>query len=99
MVNNTDLLNVQDGDGSIGPGILYYCKGMSAYLLTNLSTQLDKVNRARILVSGVIPNPQGNPPYFDTFNFASYYYPSFFHTAGQQYIVELTSSYMHFVAY
>ncbi len=81
IVNDTDLLNIQDGDGSIGPDILYYCKGMPACLLTNSSTQLGMVNGARTLVSGVIPDPQGNTPYFDTFNFA-YYCPRFLHTAG-----------------
>ncbi len=80
IVNDTDLLNVQDDDGSIGPGILYYCKGMPTCLLTNSSTQLDIVNGAQTLVSRVIPNPQGNTPYFDTFNFA-YHYPRFLHTA------------------
>ena len=38
IVHNIDLLNIQDGDGFISLSILYYSKGMPAYLLTYLST-------------------------------------------------------------
>ncbi len=72
IVDDTDLLTVQDGERTcIGPGILYYCKGMPAYLLTNMNTQLGMVNGARILVSGVIPDLQGNTQLFDLSNFAN----------------------------
>ncbi len=37
IINDTDLLNIQDGDRSIGQIILYYYKKMPACLLTNLS--------------------------------------------------------------
>ena len=97
-VNDTNLLNVHHGDGSISPGILYYCKKMPACLLTNFSTQLDIFNEAQTLMSEVIFNSQGNLLYFNTFNFA-YYCPSFLHTTEQQYMVQLTSSYIHFVTY
>lgn len=97
IVNNTNLLTVQDDVESIGPGILYYYKEMPTCLLTNSSTQLGKVNGTQTLVFGIICDPQGGFSYFDTFNFA-YYCLKFLHVAGQQYIVELTSSYMHFVA-
>ncbi len=44
-VDDTNLLTVQDGEKTcIGPGILYYYKGIPAYLLTNMNTQLGMVN-------------------------------------------------------
>ncbi len=45
IVDDTDLLTIQNGEGTcIGPSILYYCKGMPACLLTNMNTQLGMVN-------------------------------------------------------
>ncbi len=45
IVDNTNLLNVQDGkETCIGPGILYYCKIMLVCLLTNMNTPLGIVN-------------------------------------------------------
>ncbi len=39
IFDDTDLLTVQDGEGTcIGQGILYYCKGMPAYILTKMNT-------------------------------------------------------------
>ncbi len=80
IVDNKNLLPVLDGKGTcIGSGILYYCKKMPAYLLTNINMQLSIVNGARTLVSGVIPDPQGNTQLFDLSNFANL--SSFLHTA------------------
>ncbi len=72
IVDDTNLLTVQDGEGTcIGPGIMYYCKRMPACLLTNMNTQLDMVNGARTLVSGIIPDLQGNTQLFNLSNFAN----------------------------
>ncbi len=72
IVDNIDLLTVQDGEETcIGPGILYYCKGMLACLLININIQLGMVNGAQTLVSGVIFDPQGNTQLFDLSNFAN----------------------------
>ncbi len=37
IVDDTDLLTIQDGEGCIGPDILYYCKRMPTCLLTNMN--------------------------------------------------------------
>ncbi len=70
--DDTDLLTVQDGkETCIGPGILYYYKGMPACLLININTQLGMVNGAQTFIFGVIPDPQGNTQLFDLSNFTN----------------------------
>lgn len=50
-MNDIDILTEKDDkDTYIRLDILYYCRRMSAYLLTNLKMQLDMVHGARILV-------------------------------------------------
>ena len=61
IIDDTDLLTVQDGEGTyIGPNILYYYKKMLVCLLTNINTQHGMINGAQTLVSEVIPDLQGN---------------------------------------
>ena len=92
------MLTVQDDKKTyIRPSILYYYKKLPACLLTNMNTQLGMVNRAQILVIGVILDSQSNAQLFDLSNFAYRY--SFLYMARWQHFVELISSYMHFVTY
>ncbi len=72
IVDDTDLVIIQNGEETcIGLGILYYCKGMSAYLLTNMNMQLAMVNGAQTLISGIILNLQSNTQLFNLSNFAN----------------------------
>lgn len=60
-MNDIELLTIQDGNGSyIGLDLLYYCKKMPTCFLTNLNTQLGIVNRAQIMVFGIILDLEGN---------------------------------------
>lgn len=45
IVNDIDLLNIQDSDGTIRWDILYYYIEMYTCLSTNLNTQLYIVNK------------------------------------------------------
>ena len=60
VVEDRELLTIQDGEGKcLGPGLLYYCRGMPACLLSNVFTKLGIVNGARGIVQGFIPHHQG----------------------------------------
>lgn len=50
IVINIDWLNTQEGNRSINSNILYYCKKIPVYLLTNFCILLDIINRAQTLV-------------------------------------------------
>lgn len=65
----------------IGLSILYYCKKILAYWLTNLNTQLGMLNEARILVAGVITDLQDNIQLSNLSHFA--YNPNFLNIARQ----------------
>lgn len=57
---NELLFNIQDGKGNcIGPGLLFYYKKMPANLLANQYTLLKIISDIRVIVNGVIPNPEG----------------------------------------
>lgn len=55
------------------------------------------VNEARLLVFGVILDPQDNFQLFDLSNFTYCY--SFLYTARWQHFIELIFSYIHFITY
>ncbi len=58
-----DLFSIQAGDcGATDLGLLYYCKGMSVALLTNMCTALGMVNGTQSTAYGIITWPDGKSP-------------------------------------
>lgn len=59
VVEDKELLIIQDEkDKYIRPGFFYYCKGISAYLLSNIYTKLEMINRIWETIQGFIPYHQ-----------------------------------------
>lgn len=56
LIQHELLFETQDGEGNCtGLGLLFYCKGIPAYLLANQCTPLGIVNGTRAIVHRVVP--------------------------------------------